>query len=230
MKSLDHIWEEISKNDFVVVDDEDLRLDPGTRRHITATYFTEQVLEGDHPAVHRDRDRARDVLRYRWNGDRLALREHDEIVITDRSGVAGSRTHARVPLLADPLMEAWVRSAMTLVPPHLRHEDGTFGVNFLRTRTNVVSGPHQDEEEYVMVYVADKHADGAETTLHAVDDPARIVYRVTLEPGQMIVFRDAAFLHNASPLVGRPGTPPWRDAIVCTVNYSDTYDLRSSVF
>jgi 2-oxoglutarate-Fe(II)-dependent dioxygenase family protein len=222
---LDRIWEELSKQDHAVAGDAELGLGPEVRPHILRTYFTARILENDHPAVHRDRDRARDVIRYRWSGDRLHLREHDVTEIRDRSGVPGPRAHARVLVLSDPVMTEWVRTVLALIPPHLRQDEGTFGVNFLRTRTTVVSGPHHDQEEYVVVYVADKRGSGAETTLHSVDDPAKIVHRVTLAPGQMIVFRDAAFLHDASPLIGAAGRPAQRDAVVCTVNYRDTYDL-----
>jgi hypothetical protein len=120
-------------------------------------------------------------------------------------------------------METWVRAMIGLIPPHLRQAEGTFGVNFMRTRTTVVSGPHHDDEEYVIVYVADKHGEGAETTLHDVADPSKIIHRVTLAPGDLIVFRDAAYLHNASPLTGGHAQ---RDALVCTVNYPDTYPLH----
>ena len=219
------VREDLAKQDFAVTRDSALGLHEDTRPHICRTYFTESVLHGDHPAVHRDRDRARDVIRYGWHGDRLAIREHDVVAIRDRSGFRGTRTPTRVRLLTDVLMTTWVEAILSLIPPHLRQEDGTFGVNFLRTRTNVVAGPHQDDEEYVVIYVADKHGTGAETTLHAIDDVDRIVYRHTLVPGELIVFRDAAFLHNASPLISPIGGKAQRDALVCTVNYRDTYDL-----
>jgi hypothetical protein len=196
------------------------------RPHVSRRYFNDLVLDGDHPAVHKDRDRARDVIRYSWSSDRLVLREHDAVEIRNRSGFVGSRNVARVMLLTDPLMATWVSTALAVVPPHLRQEEGTFGVNFLRTRTMVVSGPHQDEEEYVLVYVVDKHGGGAETTLHNVADPERVAYRVTLEPGDFLIFRDSTFLHNVSPLTAVDSSPTRRDAMVCTVNYRDTYELR----
>jgi hypothetical protein len=222
---LHRVWEELAKQDFAVVSDLGLGLAAGTRAHIARSYFNEQVLEGDHPAIHQDRDRARDVIRYRWTGDQLSLEEHDIVEIRNRSGFAGSRTPTRAMLLKDSVMTGWARTVLTLIPSQLRQEEGTFGVNFLRTRTKVVSGPHHDEEEFVLVYVVAKQGDGAETTLHAVDDPGRVLYRVMLTPGDMIIFRDAAFLHSASPLISTPGTAAQRDAIVCTVNYRDTYDL-----
>lgn len=224
-QELSHIWEDLAKKDFAFVTDTHLGLPGGLRPHICRRFFNNEVLEVDHPAVHKDRDRARDVIRYRWSGDRLMLREHDVAEIRNRSGFVGSRSIARVMALADPMMTSWIRAALTIVPPHLRQDEGTIGVNFLRTRTTVVSGPHQDEEEYVLVYIVNKHGGGAETTLHNVANPKEIVHRVTLGPGDFLIFRDAAFLHSVSPLTAVNASPAQRDAIVCTVNYHDTYDL-----
>jgi hypothetical protein len=217
------VQRELRDRGYAVVSDTDLGFDPEIRRHIVQNYFTEKVLKSDHPAVHRDRDRARDVVRYAWDGPHLVVREHDRIDIINRSGYAGSRTPNRVQLLDEVPMEAWLRRMLELIPAESRQAEGTFGINFMRTRTTVVSGPHSDDEEWVFVYVADKHGEGAETTLHDNDDPDRIVHRVTLAPGDLIVFRDAAYLHNASPLVGEHAQ---RDALVCTVNYPDTYPLH----
>jgi hypothetical protein len=220
--ALARVQQELTERGYAVVSDTDLGLDLEIRRHIVQNYFTEKVLQSDHPAVHQDRDRARDVIRYAWDGDHLHVREHDRIDIINRSGFAGSRTPNRARLLDEVPMETWVRAMIALIPPHRRQKEGTFGVNFMRTRTTVVSGPHHDDEEYVIVYVADKYGEGAETTLHDVDDPSKVVLRVTLAPGDLIVFRDADYLHNASPLTGDHAQ---RDALVCTVNYPETYPL-----
>jgi hypothetical protein len=77
----------------------------------------------------------------------------------------------------------------------------------------------------VVVYIVDKHGGGAETTLHHVEDDTEILYRTTLEPGDFLIFRDAAFLHSVSPLTTVDSKPAYRDALVCTVNYDSTYDL-----
>ena len=42
----------------------------------------------------------------------------------------------------------------------------------------------------------------------------------------MVIFRDAAFLHNASELWNPAGGHAQRDALVCTVNYRNTYELE----
>jgi hypothetical protein len=216
------IWEALAKHDFAVTNDAALGLPGGTRAHIGHQYFTAATLETDHPTVHKDRDRVRDVIRYEWSGEKLSLGEHDVVEIRNRSGFDGVRTPKRVEVLDDPVMAEWVGTVLSLVPPHLRHEKGTFGINFFRTRTTVVSGPHQDQEEFVVVYVVDKKGEGAETTLHSVGDPDEIVHRVTLAPGDLLIFRDETLLHSVTPLIG---TEAQRDALVCTVNYRDTYDL-----
>ena len=71
-------------------------------------------MRSDDPVVHRDRDRARDVIRYEWDGDHLATSEHDTIEIRNRSGYAGPRTPARVEMLADPAMSGWITIALSL--------------------------------------------------------------------------------------------------------------------
>jgi hypothetical protein len=217
------VQQELRDHGYAVVSDTELGLDPEIRRHIVQNYFNEKVLQSDNPAVHRDRDRARDVIRYAWDGPHLKIEEHDRIDIINRSGFAGSRTPNRVELLREGYTGTWVSQMLELIPSEERQSEGTFGVNFMRTRTTVVSGPHSDDEEWVFVYVADKRGEGAETTLHDNDDPERIVHRVTLAPGDLIVFRDAAYLHSASPLAGAGAQ---RDALVCTVNYPDTYPLH----
>lgn len=222
---LHRVREELAKRDFAITSDDALGLPSATRRHIADTYFAESVLEGDNPAVHQDRDRARDVIRYGWDGDDLTISEHDTVAIRNRSGFTGERTPTRTLLVGDELMAGWIRAVLGLVPAHLRQAEGTFGVNFLRTRTNIVSGPHQDDEQYVLIYVADKIGTGGESTLHMVGEPDKILYRRTLKPGELIIFRDEAFLHNASPLINPASGPARRDAVVCTVNYPDTYQL-----
>ncbi|MET8849154.1 2OG-Fe dioxygenase family protein [Amycolatopsis sp. NPDC004625] len=211
---------------YLVVSDDDLGL-PGARlrEHLLRSYFTQDVLRrypGDIPA---DRERARDVVEYAWQGEDLTLAEHAEIAIEDRGGRPERREYARTPVAGDPLFAAWIRAALGLVPEGRRRPRGTFGVNLFRTFTNVVTRPHADGEEFVFVYVVDRDGTGAETTLFRPEDPETPVHAQRLEPGQLIVFEDARFLHTASPLVAPPGRRARRDALVCTVDYPQTYGL-----
>ncbi|WP_410614725.1 2OG-Fe dioxygenase family protein [Amycolatopsis sp. lyj-109] len=211
---------------YLVVSDDELGL-PGAclRDHLLRTYFTPDVLRcypGDIPA---DRERARDVVEYTWHGETPELAEHPEIAIEDRGGRPERREYARTPVAHDVLFAAWIRAALGLIPEGRRRPRGTFGVNLFRTFTNVVTRPHADGEEFVFVYVVDRAGTGAETTLFRPEAPDTAVHRQRLEPGQLIVFEDARFLHTASPLIAPAGGRARRDALVCTVDYPQTYGL-----
>jgi 2OG-Fe dioxygenase len=227
---LDGVWDSIETRGYAVTDEESIGLPQKFRENFDQTYFSDQILrhdEGDKPI---DRKRARDVIRYWWKDGELDLAEHDAITITNRAGIPGKREHARVNLLNDPQAEELVRAFLRLVPPSRRQGDGTFGVNLFRTYTNVVTTPHHDNEEYIILYVMKRIGDGAETYLY---DPADIlddgeaiaepILRRQLNPGQIIIFEDSRFKHGATPLVPPPGESAMRDALICTVDYADTY-------
>jgi hypothetical protein len=216
-------WEGIRRKGYAVVRDIDLGLAASLHGHISTQYFSEGALEADHVEVHKDRDRSRDVLRYEWHADDVVLSEHDTVTIENRSGYVGVRSHKRVELLADTAMAEWARAVLPLVPPPYRHPAGTFGVNFFRTRTAVVSGPHRDGEEFCLVYVVAKLGAGATTLLHPADNPDFVELQYTLTPGEMLFFSDERYLHDVTPLRSVGNQPCHRDAIVCTVDYPDTY-------
>lgn len=227
---LDGVWESLETCGYALTDEESIGLPQKFRENFDQTYFSDQILrhdEGDWPV---DRKRARDVIRYQWNDGELGLAEHDTITITDRSGIRGKREHVRVNLLSDPQAEELVRAFLSLVPPRRRQEDGTFGVNLFRTYTNVVTTPHHDNEEYIILYVINRIGDGAETYLYdpadVLDDGEAIaapILRRQLNPGQIIIFEDSRFKHGATPLVPPPAESAMRDALICTVDYADTY-------
>jgi hypothetical protein len=207
---------------FATISDGELGLRTEVRHHIHRTYFNEHhlhVYDFDIPA---DRERARDVVRYeRLGGDDVRLTEHDTIAIANRDGRA-YRDFRRVELLGDASFRAWITAALSLVPVPHRRRRGTFGINLFRTHTDVVSRPHQDGEEYILIYLLERVGTGAQTYLYDKES-GDVVHHSTLQPGDLIVFRDDAFLHTATPLRPPAGRPAHRDALVCTVNYHDTY-------
>lgn len=224
--TLSRAWSDLRSQGYTVVTDAELGMSEAFRQHVAATYFSPEVLEADIPEVHQDRDRARDVVRYEWSQDGVALAEHDTVELANRSGYAGRRTHSRIELLGDDSIRDWVSAVLTLVPEEMRQEKGTFGINLFRTRKTIVSGPHQDDEEYCIVYVVDKHGGGARTQLHDVQDDNKVHFQVTLEPGDLIIFKDSAYKHNVTPLVAADEGDTYRDAVVCTINYPTTYALN----
>jgi hypothetical protein len=201
------------------------------RESFLSRYFNDRILhhdEGDWPV---DRKRARDVVGYMWDDGRLQLREHDTITITDRADIPGKRDHSRIWLLDDPEAKKLVCTFLSLVPLKRRQHDGTFGINLFRTFTNVVTKPHRDNEEFVILYVLDRVGGGAVSSLYrASRDSAdgqptglELTLRHQLDPGEILIFDDERFIHDASELEPRPDGAAQRDVLVCTVDYRSTY-------
>jgi hypothetical protein len=220
------------RHGYALTNDRAIGLPENFRESFRATYFNDSVLRqdvGDRPI---DRKRARDVIRYKWRNADLVLKEHGTITITDRADIPGKRDHSRVELLSNPQAKDMVRAFLELVPPGQRQSDGTFGVNLFQTFTNVVSKLHRDDEQFVITYVLDRVGGGAETSLYERDDvtedgkaiaDAKPVLRRQLNPGEIIIFDDERFRHGATPLETPTGEATRRDALVCTVDYRETY-------
>lgn len=224
------VWSALNRQGYALTNDQSIGLPGKFRPNFSQTYFNEWTLrhdEGDWPV---DRLRARDVIRYQWQDRRLTLRRHDAITITDRAGISGKREHARVELFDDPQARDLIHAFLQLVPPGRRQPDGTFGMNLFRTFTNLVTKPHRDDEEFIIIYVIDRIGEGAETYLYAsvdvTDDgdvKAPPVLRHQLNPGDIIIFEDKIFKHDATPLINPVDGITMRDALICTVDYRDTY-------
>lgn len=226
----EQVWADLTAQGYALTSDLSIGLPEKFRQNFGDTYFNPWTLrhdEGDWPV---DRQRARDVIRYRWHGADLHLDRHDSITITDRAGIPGKREHSRVELQDDAQAVELIRAFLQLVPPGRRQPGGTFGINLFRTFTNVVTRPHHDNEEFIIIYVIDRIGEGAETHLYLPGDvtdggevtgPA--VLRKQLNPGDIILLEDKCYKHDASPLIDPPGGGAMRDALVCTVDYRGTY-------
>ena len=229
------VWSALTDRGYAVTNDQSIGLPEKFRPNFLGTYFNDWTLrhdEGNWPA---DRKRARDVIRYQWHDGCLSLRRHDTITITDRADIPGKREHARVELLDDPQAQDLIRALLQLVAPERRRADGTFGVNLFRTFTNVVTKPHHDDEEFIIIYVLDRIGEGAETYFYApadVTDGGEIkadpVLRQQLNPGDILIFEDKLFKHGATPLIDPPGGTAQRDVLVCTVDDRATYLERQA--
>lgn len=227
---IDNAQAALADRGYLLVSDQLIGLPSNFRQTFLDTYFNDDVLrhdDGDWPA---DRKRARDVVRYQWRDGGLDLREHETITITNRAHIPGKRDHQRVRVLHDPLGEQLVRTFLSLVPLDRRRADSTFGVNLFRTFTNVVTKPHRDDEEFVVIYVLDRIGGGAESYLYEAGGDfaggrpaAKPVLRHQLNPGEVLMFDDERFIHDASELIARPDGTAQRDVLVCTVDYPLTY-------
>jgi 2OG-Fe dioxygenase len=221
------VWQSLRRHGYAITDDESIGLPPKFRENFRLAYFTDQVLrrdEGDWPI---DRKRARDVIHYWWSERGLRLEEYGRITITDRADIEGEREHARIRLLEDPEAESLVQALLSLVPVERREAEGTFGINLFRTYTNVVTAPHRDNEQFIILYVLNRIGSGAESYLYEAmdgdDGGEKPVLEQQLDPGQILIFEDERFRHGATPLVPPPGETAMRDVLVCTVDYRTTY-------
>jgi hypothetical protein len=234
---INKVWNSLDERGYAIVDEESIGISSKDREKFGRTYFNSDTLrndEGDWPI---DRERARDVIFYQWNEDKLELDEFETVTIVNRAGIEGKRDHARVRLLEDTFAAKLVRNLLALVPKDSRQDEGTFGINLFRTYTNVVTTPHQDHEQFVITYVIDRVGDGAETYLYRPEDvredgevTGEPILRQQLDPGQMIIFEDQRFKHGATPLVPLPAGQARRDAVICTVDYRETYLSSSATF
>jgi hypothetical protein len=239
-------WEDLRHQGFSLIQDDAIGLPEKFRENFHQAYFNNDAVlrrdKGDFPV---DRERARDVIYYEWSGSELKLSEYQTIVIRDRAGIKGDRLHKRVEVLADPQAEELVRELLFLIPPERRQPRGTFGINFFRTHTDVVTRPHHDDEEFIILYVMHRDGNGAESYLfrdpgypgpsatnppdpeHQREAPDRElgpqVLDYQLNPGEMLIFDDTLFKHGATPLEALPGSKAMRDAVVCSVDYATTY-------
>jgi hypothetical protein len=227
---LDNAWAALDRQGYALTNDQAIGLPEKFRKNFRETYFNDFVLRHDAGDWPKDRKRARDVIRYQWRDGDLQVREHETITITDRAGIEGKRNPSRVNLLDDPQAEGLIRTFLGFVPPDKRQVDGTFGVNLFRTFTNVVTKPHHDYEQFVILYMLNRIGGGAETYLYNPGDvteqgepTAEPVLRHQLNPGEIIIFEDKRFKHGATPLEAPPGATAMRDVLVCTVDYHNTY-------
>jgi 2OG-Fe dioxygenase len=216
---------QLERDGYTVIRERDLGLGIAHREQIRVSHFNGDVLRRYPDDIPADRLRARDVVRYDWvaTGE-IRLTEHNTIAIEGRGDHPGRRDFDRVKVLDDHIVEHWISEVLYLLPDSPERKSGTFGINFFRTFTNVVTKPHQDGEEYIVIYVVDKIGAGARTQLFALDDEI-LLFEQELRPGELIIFRDDRFRHNATPLLPAEDGIAQRDAMVCTVNYPDTYDL-----
>jgi len=232
---LSHVWKHLADHGYAVVEDWSIGLADDFLAKFHKKYFTNRKLRRDKGDWPRDRKRARDVIHYTWAGTRLRLREYATIALTDRAGIKGTRLHKRIRILADPTAVHLVRTLLCLVPPRRRQPEGTFGVNFFRTFTDVVTKPHHDDEQFIILYVMRRKGDGARSYLYRIpensdpalpldgDSPCELVLDRQLNPGELLIFEDKLFEHGATPLIPAPDGTAMRDVLVCTVDYDETY-------
>ena len=233
---LRRVHREIEDEGYALTAERDISLPPECAKYLKEKYFDSGQLRRDDGDRPRDRERARDVIRYEWKDGELTLEEYETIAIRDRSGIKGERVHKRIELLKDEQFRDLIKTFLSLVPEKQREQQGTFGVNLFRTHTDVVTKPHRDDEKFIILYVLGREGDGAESYLYRHDkhnmdtaeDGERVFWQ-QLNAGDLLIFDDDQFKHGATPLTPPPGGRAKRDVLVCTVDYPTTYLWRDLV-
>ena len=230
------VHESIAHKGYALTTEWDIGLPPKCAKDLRETYFDSGLLrcdEGDRPA---DRERARDVILYEWKDGELTLGEYGTIAIRDRSGIKGERIHKRVEVLRDEQFRNIAKTFLSLVPEDRRQQKGTFGINLFRTHTDVVTKPHRDDEEFIIIYVLDREGEDAESYLYRHDrhemdnaEDGELVFWKQLNSGDLLIFDDSQFKHGATRLRPPPGGRARRDVLICTVDYPTTYLRRDPV-
>jgi 2OG-Fe dioxygenase len=231
---LRRVHRSVTHDGYALTTEWDIGLPPKCGKNLREAYFDGQLRcdKGDQPP---DRERARDVILYEWKDGELILEEYETIAIRDRSGITGERIHKRIELLQDGQFRDLIKTLLSLVPEDRRQQRGTFGVNLFRTHTNVVTKPHRDDEEFIILYVLGREGDGAESYLYRHDqekmdsaEDGEQVFLKQLNAGGLMIFEDCQFKHGATELEPPDGRAK-RDVLVCTVDYPTTYLWRDLV-
>lgn len=214
-----HAHPDLRERQFTVTSDAELGF-PGLRDVIGERLFRRDVLVpvADEGGPVRDRYRIKDVMRYRRDGEKITLAE----IAEDRNALVRLEHVPRFRFLDVPGCEGFAEALLNLIPPEFRHEEGTFGVHCFRSFTSVVDQPHQDGFEYGIAYVVSREGGGAVSYLDMLGTRERVLER-QLQAGELVLFRDSAFLHGATPL---EGPSPRRDALV--IQFDAPEDLQGA--
>ena len=214
----DHDW--MRNQGFTVTDEMALGF-AGLRHVIAGHLFAAAMLppDPDSGGPVPDRLRIKDAVHYvRGDGDEVTLTE-----FADDNAARVRLEHApRFRWLDVPGCREFTAALLALVPPEDRHQYGTFGVHAFRSFNDVVNGPHQDGFEYGITYVIDRIGGGAVSYLNDLGSGARVLDR-QLQPGEILLFRDARFTHGATALTGEPRR---RDALV--IQFDAPEDLQGA--
>lgn len=207
---------------YALTSDVALGLPANLCHQIQSKYYTDKILGPEVPGLPpHDRLRARDVVDYSRKTRKIILTESDVITMRPVVEATAPREYNRLYSLNDSVLVNWISVFLSMIPPSEQQQQGSVGLNFVRTFNDVVAHKHQDREEFVCIYVAARQTEGALTSLYPVSEPNQKLFETALQPGEYLIFRDKDFLHDATPLRPRwTGDKHYRDTIVALIHYS----------
>lgn len=215
----------LQQKGYAHTNDVALGLPKDLHEYVDGRFFTKDLLGAEVEGVPLpDRTRCRDVVECRFKSDGVIFNEYADVPMRPVADAVIPRNYNRTYTLDTPLFVKWLATYVSLIPVAERQAHCTVGLEFLRTRSKVVGYRHQDNEDFVGIYVVAREAEGAVTSLHPISDPEETEFAVTLQPGELLIFRDRDFMHDATPLRPRfDGDQPHRDILAALMHYPTTY-------
>lgn len=227
-KEILRIQKSLREEGYARTSDAALELPSCIREYFATLFFTEKMLGSELPyeKLPQDRKRSRDVVEYRRKPGSMILNEYP---ITAQPPVPEADIHVpreyqRFYALEDQHLVTWAGNFLSMIPIGEQQDHGTMCINLVRTRSKVSPYKHQDNEQFIYIYVVAREAGGGVTSLHPIDNPEKTVLAAQLQPGEYLIFRDSDFLHDATPLEPRfEGDKPYRDVIISLMHYPNSY-------
>lgn len=198
----------------------------GMHAYLAAAFKDGSLIGNEVPGYPIERSHTRDVVEFQREGNVLRLNEYRRSDARPRRDLTETerRVYRRVLALSHPPVLKYLTSILSAVPENERTGHSTMGVDFMRTYGTVVPTRHQDDEQFVTICLVAREGKGATTTLYRQDDPEEVVVGVTLQPGDIMMFRDIDFTHDVSDLLPRfEADKVYRDVLVSTVHYTSTF-------
>lgn len=149
---------------------------------------------------------ARDVVRYERDGAVLAVAECESIA----HGGAGGFSRCWLIRENGGGGDLVPRTVLQMVPAPLRRPAGRLSADLFRYVPGAGSQARQDRSgDMAVIWVLGREGDGGESFLLT---PGREdVFRRSLLPGEMLIFRDEMFLHGVTAM---RGDGAFRDALI----------------
>lgn len=213
MKSYETFKNEIKNRGFTCFNESLLNVLKEDREKFSNHYFSD--LESDIPLVHANRERARDVFKYCRKISDIELEDSENISIVDKN-YDGARNYKKISMIDNGLCSFIVREFLKLIPVEEQKQSGLVGINLFRTFDVITQTRHKDYVDYVLIYCLKKNGKEAVTQLTKDENGKDIVAEISLEEGQMLLFKDSPFYHYTTPLIATDKNP-LRDVIIMTI-------------
>lgn len=144
---------------------------------------------------------ARDVITYDWSPVCGGPRTFPLLQECESAAHGTVDDYSRFRLLECGAGVVAARAVLSMIPADLRQTSGRMSADYFHYERGAGSEAHQDKfGDFVAIWVLDREGEGGESFLYGLDG-SEVLYRA-LQPGEMLVFRDAMFYHGVEAMRG----------------------------